>query len=215
MNVLLVDDHPLFCSGMKNLLEAGGITVVGIARDGSAALAAARELKPDLILMDITMPDCDGLTATRLIKSEFPEIRIVMLTMNEDDASLLEAIRSGASGYLLKFIEPEQLFECLEQLAKGETVFSPGLARRIGQALDTAKAGQQPENRPLTLRQEEVLGYIARGLTYRDVAALLSISEITVRYHLKEILERLHLENRAQAIAYITEAKLAKSPKPR
>jgi len=165
------------------------------------------------------MPGCDGLTATRLIKAEFPEIMIVMLTMNEDDASLLEAIRSGASGYLLKYLEPEQLFECLEQLARGETVFSPGLAKRIVQALSStgasAKVCHQPENRPLTPRQEEVLGYIARGLTYRDVAALLSISEITVKYHLKEVLERLHLENRAQAIAYITEANLAKSPKPR
>ena len=207
MRILLVDDHPLFLDGLQVLLEVSKMTVVGTARDGAAAVAAVREHRPDAVLMDIQMPGCDGLTATRLIKTEFPEIKIVMLTMNDEDQSLFEAIKSGASGYLLKNVETKDLLELLEGLAKGETVFSPGLAERLLQEFVPGN-GSEAARKSLTLRQEEVLTHIAGGLTYKQVAELLGVSARTVRFHMNEILERLHLENRAQAIAYASQANL-------
>ena len=207
MKILLVDDHPLFLDGLQALLEAGNMSVVGAARDGTAAVAAVRELRPDAVLMDIQMPGCDGLAATRLIKAEFPEIKIVILTMNDDDQSLFEAIKSGASGYLLKNVETQELLELLEGLAKGETVFSPGLAERLLQEFAPGK-DREPARKPLTQRQEEVLTHIAGGLTYKQVAELLGVSARTVRFHMNEILDRLHLDNRAQAIAYAIQTNL-------
>ncbi len=212
MKILLVDDHKLFSSGIKNLLEAGGYTVAGTAFDGNTALAAARELQPDLILMDINMPGCNGVTATHLIKSEFPDIKIVMLTMNTDDDSLFSALKNGASGFLLKNLEAEQLFACLEQIAQGETVFSPEIAGRVlqeykGKPFD---ADAKAQTNSLTPRQEAVLAQIARGLPYKDVGLVLDISETTVKYHVREILERLQFDNRAQAIAYFIESRLSR-----
>jgi Response regulator containing a CheY-like receiver domain and an HTH DNA-binding domain len=221
MKILLVDDHPLFIDGLQVLLEAGEMTVVGTARDGAAAVAAVREHRPDAVLMDLQMPGCDGLTATRLIKTEFPEIKIVILTMNDDDQSLFEAMKSGASGYLLKNLETMELLELLEGLPKGETVFAPGLAERLLQEFVPGK-GSEPAEAPtngncarksLTPRQEKVLTLIAGGLTYKQVAELLGTSARTVRFHMNEILERLHLENRAQAIAYASQANLAEADK--
>jgi two-component system NarL family response regulator len=214
MNILLVDDHQLFASGVKNLLEAGGIHVAGMARNGNEALEAARRLKPDIILMDIDMPVCDGLTAARLIKAEFPAIKIVMLTVSGDDESLFEAMRNGASGFLLKNLDADEFFACLEQLARGETVFSPGLADRMlrefmrSSGKQHAAESRQKVSNPLTPRQEEVLAFVACGMTYKDVATRMTISETTVKYHMNEILERLQLDNRAQAIAYISGAKM-------
>lgn len=210
MRILLVDDHKLFANGLKNLLESEGLPVAGIVWDGAEAVLAARRLKPDVILMDIDMPGCDGLTATRLIKAEFPEIKIVMLTVSADDDSLFEAVRSGASGYLLKNLDAEEFFACLERLSKEEAVFSPGLAERIlhefkrGAHASNAGPKQTSRDNPLTPRQEEILNLIARGVTYKKVAESLGLSERTVKYHMHEILERLHLDNRAQAIAYLT-----------
>lgn len=207
MNILLVDDHQLFASGVKNLLEAGGYRVIGMARDGAEAITAARHLRPDIILMDIDMPNCDGLTAARRIKAELPDIKIVMLTVSADEEALFEAIRSGASGYLLKNLDAEEFFACLEQLKAGEMIFSPVLARRIRREFSSGTDRQgaaQPAVNPLTPRQEEILSHIATGLTYKEVAAQLHITEATIKYHMGEILERLHLDSRAQAIAYIT-----------
>lgn len=215
MRVLLVDDHPLFISGLQNLLHAAGIEVVGTARDGAGAVLAAKNLKPDVILMDIQMPECDGITATRQIKADFPEIKVVMLTMTDEDNLLFEAIKSGASGFLLKNIEASEFLELLTGLAEGQTIFSPGLANRlvrefvIGKEQKPAVAPPDPPTtqQRLTPRQEEVLVQIARGLSYKEVAATLYISEATVKYHMREILERLHLENRIQAIAYAVQAR--------
>lgn len=201
MKILLVDDHLLFADGMRSLLEAGGFTVVGTAGDAGSTLPAVRRHQPDLVLMDINLPDGDGITLTALIKAEFPAIRIVMLTMKDDDGLLLQAMKSGASGYLLKNINADRLFVCLEQVARGEAVFSPEIAGRMLQEY----RAPQPDGLlpgPLTPRQEEVLAQIARGLSHKDVAQVLEISERTVKYHLKEILERLQLDNRSQAISY-------------
>src|SRR5512142_524886 len=131
MRVLLVDDHSLFLEGLRNLLTSEGIEVAGLACDGFEALSEARRLHPDVILMDIQMPRCDGVAATRLIKAEMPEIKIVMLTMSEEEDDLFEAIKSGASGYLLKRLDAERLFEYLDDLNSGQPPFSPGLAIKV------------------------------------------------------------------------------------
>ena len=216
MKILIVDDHPLFTDGLQALLEAGEMTVVGTARDGAAAVAAVRELRPDVVLMDLQMPGCDGLTATRLIKSEFPAIKVVVLTMNADDRALFEAMKNGAAGFLLKNLETAEFLGLLADVAKGETVFSPGLAGCLLQEFTPGKGGApagasangEDGRKRLTPRQEEVLTHIAEGLTYKQVAELLGVSDRTVKFHMTEILERLQLENRAQAIAYAVQASL-------
>jgi DNA-binding NarL/FixJ family response regulator len=245
LRVLLVDDHPLILEGIRNLLTAEGMEVVGLAHDGLEALAAARRMQPDVILMDIQMPRCDGSTATRLIKAEMPACKIVMLTMMEDDQDLFDAVKSGASGYLLKRLDADEFLNYLAELQTGHAPFSPGLAEKIlrefsraefspgeagraesarGAAAQDGTAGARSESGPqvgaaaavppghspgseagrgpLSDRQVQILTLVAQGRTYREVADTLGITERTVKYHMAEILERLHLENRAQGIAY-------------
>ncbi len=208
MKILLVDDHALFRESLQNLLALHGYQVVATAGDGLEALEKARHLHPDLILMDIEMPGCDGLTATRLIKAEMPDTKIVMLTVAQQDESLFEAIKSGASGYLLKSARASELLWHLGQLAEGQVALSPGLAdkileefARMGRQLE-AKAEQVEETADLTPRQREILTLIARGMTYEEMGKTLCLSERTIRYHIGEIIQRLHLENRSQMIAY-------------
>ena len=207
MKVLLVDDHPLFLDGLKNLLTSRGVQVVGCARDGLEALDKARTLHPEVILMDIHMPQLDGLAALRLIKAELPEVKIVMLTMSAEDEDLFEAIKSGACGYLLKTQDTDEFFALLQDVARGEVALSPGLAARIlsefGRQAGAAPATEGKEQRAdLSTREIEVLTLVARGLTYKEVGAKLCLAERTVKYHMGEIIARLHLENRAQVIEY-------------
>jgi two-component system NarL family response regulator len=208
MKILLVDDHALFCECLQNLLALHGYQVVGIAGDGLEALEDARRLHPDLILMDIEMPGCDGLTATRLIKAEMPAVKIVMLTVSQHDENLFESIKSGASGYLLKSARASDLLGHLGQIAEGQAPLSPGLADKILE--EFARMGRQrksssepvEETAGLTAPQREILTLIAQGMTYEEMGRTLSLSERTIRYHMREIIERLHLENRSQVIAY-------------
>jgi DNA-binding NarL/FixJ family response regulator len=223
MRVLLADDHGLFVEGLTNLLGAGGYVVVGAARDGLEALQLARALHPEVILMDIRMPGLDGLSATRLIQAEMPDIKIVMLTTSAEDADLFEAIKSGASGYLLKNLEPDQLFECLAGLGRGEAPLSRELSARVlrefarqADALDAHAAAALPGAPPgpeLTPREHEILVLVADGLSYKEVGAALSISENTVKYHMGEILQRLHLKNREQVVAYALRSGMARGRK--
>src|SRR5512133_33024 len=208
MRILLVDDHALFRESLQNLLTLHDYQVVGTAGDGLEALEIARRLHPDLILMDIEMPGCDGLTATRLIKAEMPDIKIVMLTVAQQDDDLFESLKCGASGYLLKSSRASQLLGYLGQLVEGQAALSPGLAERIleefarmGRQLESNSA-QVEEPADLTERQREILTLIAQGMTYEVVGKTLDLSERTIRYHMAEILQRLHLENRSQVIAY-------------
>ena len=208
MKVLLVDDHPLFLDGLRNLLAIRGLEVVGTAHDGLEALEKARALKPEVILMDIQMPHLDGLAATRLVKAELPDVKIVMLTMSESDEDLFEAIKSGACGYLLKAEDTEKFFELLMGLTRGEVPLSPGLASRVLEEFARQKGAgaslQQAEEKKeaLTPRQIEVLTLVAQGLTYKEVGAKLFLSERTIKYHMGEIIERLQLDNRQQVIEY-------------
>ncbi|MBI5652892.1 MAG: response regulator transcription factor [Chloroflexi bacterium] len=206
MRVLLVDDHNLFLESLQNLLTAHDFQVVGTAADGFVALAQARTLHPDLILMDLAMPRCDGLAATRLIKAEMPEMQIVMLTASEADAHLFEAIKSGATGYLLKSLRAPEFIQRLHALEQGEPPLSPGFAAKLMRELarhsETPTATDRAPTKSLSARQTQVLTLVAQGQTYAQVAQALHLSEATVRYHMAEILERLHLDNRAQVIAY-------------
>ena len=209
LRILLADDHGLFLEGLQNLLRAGGFQVVGAARDGLEALQLARALHPDVVLMDVRMPHCDGLSATRLIQAEMPECKIVMLTTSADDADLFEALKSGASGYLLKSLEPNQLFDYLAGLERGEAPLSRELSAcllrefsRQAAVLDEREPAGPPPGPELTPRQREILVLVADGLSYKEVGAALSLSEHTVKYHMGEILQRLHLKNREQVVAY-------------
>ena len=207
MKVLLVDDHPLFLDGLKNLLTSRGVQVVGCARDGLEALDKARTLHPEVILMDIHMPHLDGLAAMRLIKAELPEVKIVMLTMSAEDEDLFEAIKSGACGYLLKTQDTDEFFALLQDVARGEVALSPGLAARIlsefgRQAGATPGIEDKEQRGSLSAREIEVLTLVARGLTYKEVGAKLCLAERTIKYHMGEIVARLHLENRAQVVEY-------------
>jgi DNA-binding NarL/FixJ family response regulator len=217
MRVLLVDDHPLFLEGLRNLLVSESIEVVGMAHDGFEALVEARRLHPDVILMDIQMPRCNGVAATRLIKAEMPKCKIVMLTMSEEEQDLFEAVKSGASGYLLKRLDADKFFDYLNDLASGQPAFSPGLAAKILDEFvrQATRSGPQPPRDPgptggtesaegvdLTPRQKQILTLVAGGQTYGEVAETIGVSERTVKYHMEQMLERLHLQNKAQAMAY-------------
>lgn len=215
MKVLLVDDHPLFLEGLKNLMILRGIDVVGTASGGREAIEKAGVLHPDVILMDIIMPDCNGLTALTVIKAQYPEIRIVMLTMSETDADLFTALKRGADGYLLKTGDTDLFFMHLEGLMRGEVPLSPGLAGRVlGAFADVTKSADPAQsngksNNSLTPRQIQVLTLVAQGLTYKEIGARLFLAERTIKYHMGEIIERLHLENRRQVIDYARTLNLA------
>jgi two-component system NarL family response regulator len=216
LKTLLVDDHPLFLEGLKNLLTLRGIEVVGTAGDGMEALEKARTLHPEIILMDIQMPKLDGLAATRLIKAELPDVKIVMLTMSAEDEDLFEAIKNGARGYLLKTLDVDEFFSLFLGLARGEVPLSPGLASRVLEAFARQAMESEPikpweaKTEALSGRQVQVLTLVAQGLTYKEVGAKLCLAERTIKYHVGEIIERLHLENRAQAIHYAKGMKLVK-----
>lgn len=205
LRVLLVDDHPLYVEGLRNLLATRGVQVVGVAHDGIEAQSLARSLQPDLILMDVEMPQRDGLEATARIKAEQPQIKIVMLTMAARGETLLEALRRGASGYLLKSLEGAQFFQMLREVMRGETVLSPQLAAEVLENL-TVEAQPEPAapNLPADLseRQVEVLMLVSQGLRNRDIAERLHITERTVKFHVGQILERLHLRSRHELARY-------------
>ncbi len=202
LRLLLVDDSPIFLEGLRNLLMARGLMVVGTAHDGLEAQEKARQLHPDVIVMDVMMPRCDGLEATRLIKAEFPEIKIVMLTVSEEDNHLFEAIQNGASGFLLKGMDANEFCTLLARLARGETPLTPGAASRLVSEFSHSRASTRTSDESLSERQWQILDLVARGLTYKEAALTLHLSEKTIKYHMAQILERLHLKNRTQAIAY-------------
>jgi DNA-binding NarL/FixJ family response regulator len=209
MKILLVDDHPLFLEGLRNLLTARGQLVIGVAHDGFEALEKTRALQPDVILMDIRMPRCDGLCATRLIKAEMPGVQVVMLTMSTEEEDLFEAIRSGATGYLLKTQATEEFFDLLAGLAKGEVALAPGLARRVLEEFAGSPHPSPSGTRDLSPREVQVLTLVAHGKTYKEVGVELGLTERTVKYHMGQIVARLHLANRAQVLEYARQAGLA------
>lgn len=221
MKLMLVDDHPLFIESLQYLLETYGIEVSGVANNGKEAVGKARLLRPDMILMDIMMPGCSGIDALKLIKAELPDTKIVMLTASDEDENLFEAVKYGASGYLLKSTNANTLVEMLSDLQKGEVHLTSGLAARLLEEF-RQKAAKEAENvRPaenqtlkeqLTSRQIEILEMVARGVTYKDAGEALGLTERTLKYHMGRIIGLLHMENRSQVIAYAVRMGIIKEP---
>jgi DNA-binding NarL/FixJ family response regulator len=204
VRVLIVDDHPLFAEGLRNLLAERGIEVVGVAHDGHEALTRARALRPDVVLMDVTMPRLDGVEATRALKAVLPEVTVIMLTQAADDDHLFAAIAAGAVGYVLKSEPTDTFLRLLEGAARGEAAISATLAGRLLHEFARLAALTRPDGTDselLTGRQREVLRLVADGLLYKQVAARIGVSERAVKYHMSEILARLHVHNRAEAVA--------------
>ena len=215
MKMLVVDDHILFRKGLVNLLSSqDDIDVAGEADDGLEALEKARELMPDIILMDIAMPRCDGLEATRLINAEMPYAKIVILTVSESETDLFQAIKDGAQGYLLKSLEPEELFRLIRGVQRGEAPISAPMAAKILAEFSSQASREPAPEDALTSREKEVLEQVVYGATNREIASSLSITENTVKNHLKNILEKLHLQNRVQAAAYAVKQGIVARPAP-
>jgi DNA-binding NarL/FixJ family response regulator len=214
MRVLIADDHALFRDGLKSLLDARGVDVVAEARNGREAVSLARQHNPEIVLMDLTMPEMTGLEAIRMISADLPEVKVVVLTASEDDADLFEAIKSGAQGFLPKDIESSRLFSMLEGVMRGEPALTPGLARKL--LTEFAQPAPAPKEQPSTLltdREREVLELLVEGVTSnKELADRLFVSENTVKYHLRNILTKLHLQNRAQVISYAVRNKLVEPP---
>ena len=216
IRILLVDDQLLFRKGLRALLEdQEDMEVVGEAADGAQAVERVRAAKPDVVLMDIHMPVCSGIEATRLVKSEWPETKIIALTVSDEDEDLFEAIKSGASGYLLKDLRPEELFDLVRGVLRGETPISPAVAGKL-----LSEFRRRPWKDPsetagwdLTRRELEVLQLVTEGLSNAEIAARLFIVEGTVKNHLHNILEKLHLENRLQAATYAIREGLVQPPR--
>lgn len=204
IRVLIVDDHALFRKGVRAALsDQAGIEVVGEAGDGCEAVRLTVEYEPDIVLMDINMPVCSGLEATRQIKRLLPDTRIVILTVSETDEDLFEAVKSGAQGFLQKDIDPKSLVQSLQRAAAGEALLSGLLAAKI--LKEFRSTGSEPASSPadpLTGREVEVLALVGEGCSNREIAARLVISENTVKHHLGSILEKLHLRNRVQLAIY-------------
>jgi DNA-binding NarL/FixJ family response regulator len=206
----------LFRRGIASLLTAErGFEVVGEAGDGLEALARARELMPDVILMDVYMPGTNGLEATRRIKEVLPYVKIVMLTVSEDDQDLFEAIKSGAQGYLLKKMEAKALFSTLRGIAQGEAPVSRVMAARLLEEFARQARKKAAVSLPGTIlspREKKVLELIGQGKTNKEIAVALAIAENTVKSYVKNILEKLHLENRVQAATFAVREGLIDKP---
>jgi len=209
IRVLLVDDDDLMRAGLKAVLSSDNrIDVVGEAPNGRAAIASVRALRPDLVLMDVRMPDLDGIAATRQILTGDAETRIVILTTFEDDEYIFGALNAGASGFLLKRTRPEELLAAVHTVAAGDSLLSPSVTRTV-----IARMAHQPTPdltgsdrlEELTPREREVLALIARGLSNTEIAVQLVIEESTVKTHVKRILMKLRLRDRVQAVIFAYE----------
>jgi len=205
MRILIADDHTLFRDSLRSLLEAHDVEVVGEAENGEQAVQLAWQLKPDVVLMDLSMPEMDGMEATKQLAAELPEVKVIILTASDDDNNLFEAIKSGAKGYLLKDLESRRFFSLLEGVGRGEPALTPSLARKLLDEFARPKKRTRESWDPdaLTEREQEVLELMVTGVTSnRRLAKQLGVSENTVKFHVRNILDKLHLHNRAQVVAY-------------
>ena len=202
IRLLLVDDQGIVRKGIRALLaEVKGMVVLGEASNGQEAVAQAEALRPDVILMDLVMPHMDGIEAIRRIKARQPEVRILALTSFLADDKVFPAIKAGALGYLLKDSDPEDLIVAIQNVYRGQPFLPPNIARKVLEEL-SHPAGNPPTPDPLTEREVEVLQLVAQGISNQEIAERLVISEATVRTHIGNILNKLHLANRVQAALY-------------
>ncbi len=223
IRVLLADDHALFRSGVAAALATSrAFEVVGEAADGLEAVEKAQHLKPDVIVMDLHMPRCTGVEATQRLQQAMPGVKVLILTVSEREADLFSAIKAGARGYVLKNFQPQELLQAVEVVASGEAMIAPSMAAKLltefrgGDADAPDKEDVVAEAKELMAggeslsgREREVLQLVARGLSNKEVADTLYVSINTVKTHLKNILEKLHLKNRSQATAYAIRTGLA------
>jgi DNA-binding NarL/FixJ family response regulator len=187
--------------------------IVGEAENGRQAVELAWKHKPDVVLMDLMMPEMDGLEATKHLTAELPEIKVVILTASDDDSNLFEAIKAGAKGYLLKDLQSEEFFALLDGVDRGEPALTPVLARKLLDEFARAKGTESYSPDALTDREQEVLELMVKGVTTnRKLAGTLGISENTVKFHVRNILDKLHLHNRAQVVAYALRNRLVEPP---
>jgi DNA-binding NarL/FixJ family response regulator len=210
VRVLLVDDDDLMRAGLKAVLSSDAtIEVVGEASDGRTAVERARTLRPDLVLMDVRMPDLDGISATREVLAVSPEVKVVILTTFEEDDYIFGALNAGASGFLLKRTRPEELIGGIHTVAAGESLLSPSVTRRVIDRMASEPAPAVASSKrleTLTPREREVLELLARGLSNTEIAASLVVEESTVKTHVKRILMKLRLRDRVQAVIFAYES---------
>ena len=218
IRVLLVDDDALMRAGLDAILSSdAGVEVVGDAPDGRVAVERVRRLRPDVVLMDVRMPELDGIAATREVVAVAPDVRVVILTTFEDDDYIFGALTAGASGFLLKRTSPEQLLEGIRAVAAGDSLLSPSVTRRVIDRMATLPSGEAVLDRrvdALTARERDVLEQLARGLSNAEIAGALVIEESTVKTHVKRILMKLGLRDRVQAVIFAYESGLV-SPGPK
>lgn len=206
IRVLLVDDHSLFRSGVKALLQTdGSIDVVGEGGNAFEGIELARSLKPDVVLMDISMPGLKGTKAIPALLDAAPSVNLLMLTVSENENDLFDAIKAGAKGFILKSIEPEDLIRSIKKAATGEAVMSGSLTGKIMEEFRNLVIQKEECKEILTPREKEVLLLVAEGMTNKDVAVELSLSESTVKIHIQHVLKKLNLKGRVQAAVYAME----------
>ena len=210
IRIIIADDHTLLRDGLRALFASiSDIEVVGEAETGTEVIAKAAQLQPDVILMDIQMPDVNGIQATRQIVAKYPSIGIIVVTMYKDDDSVFAAMRAGARGYILKGADQDEMLRAIRAVASGEALFGPEIATRLVNFFSSSQADLSPQAFPeLTSREHEVLELIARGFNNQAIANRLSISEKTVRNHISNIFNKLQVVDRAQAIVKAREAGL-------
>lgn len=209
IRILLVDDHTLFRDGLRALFGSlPDIDVVGEAASGDKAIALAEELQPDVVLMDIQMPECNGVEATRQIVQTSPHIGVIVITMFEDDDSVFAAMRAGARGYVLKGADQEEMLRAIRAVARGEALFGPDIATQLTRFFNTTPSQAAAAFPNLTERESEVLHLLAQGLSNQEIATRLTISVKTVRNHLSNIFSKLQVADRVQAIIRARDAGL-------
>jgi DNA-binding NarL/FixJ family response regulator len=213
VRVLIVDDDDLMRAGLRSVLASDeSVEVVGEAADGRAALATTRTTRPDVVLMDVRMPDLDGIAATRELLGASPDVKVVMLTTFEEDDYIFGALNAGASGFLLKRTRPEELIAGIRTIADGDSLLSPSVTRRVidRMASQPAPAASSKRLDRLTPREREVLELVARGLSNGEIASAFVIEESTVKTHVKRILSKLGLRDRVQAVIFAYESGLTR-----
>jgi DNA-binding NarL/FixJ family response regulator len=215
IRVLLVDDDDLMRAGLKAVLSSDAtVEVVGEAANGRAAVERVRTHMPDLVLMDVRMPDLDGIAATREVLAASPQVKVVILTTFEQDDYIFGALHAGASGFLLKRTSPEELLAAIHTVASGDSLLSPSVTRTVIDRMShqpTPDIDSTVRLEELTPREREVLGLVARGLSNKEIAATLVIEESTVKTHIKRILMKLRLRDRIQAVIFAYESGLTQS----
>ena len=195
VRILVTDDHPVVRAGLSGMLSGEpDFEVVGEAQNGKEAVAFVRERKPDVVLMDLRMPEMDGVTAIQHIKSNYPDVHILVLTTYESDADILRAIETGATGYLLKDTPREELFGAIRMVAQGQSPLAPGVAARLMQRV------RNPEEEGLSTREIEVLELVAHGTSNKEIAKQLWVSETTVKSHMLHIFDKLGVTDRTAAV---------------